>query len=92
MTTPILSKLNNLPPSFPQEGAVKIELVEGIPIFRASQIVQTRIETLLNQEKTAQLTQSEHQELDLYEEIDDYLSLVNRTIRNLCTNPIQEVS
>lgn len=52
MTTPILSKLNNLPPSFPQEGAVKIELVEGIPIFRASQIVQTRIETLLNQKKT----------------------------------------
>ncbi|MGK7893338.1 MAG: UPF0175 family protein [Xenococcus sp. (in: cyanobacteria)] len=25
-----------------------------------------------------------HKELDNYEELDDYLSLVNRTVRNLC--------
>ncbi|WP_339381087.1 hypothetical protein [Brasilonema sp. UFV-L1] len=37
-------KLQNLPDSFPIEGAVRIELVEGIPIFRVSRTVQNRIE------------------------------------------------
>lgn len=40
------------------------------------------IETLLDKQQTIQLTESEEKELDCYAEIDDYLSFVNRTIRN----------
>lgn len=42
---PRLPKLNNLPASLPIEGAVRIELAEGIPIFRASGVVQGRSPT-----------------------------------------------
>jgi hypothetical protein len=80
---PILAKLNNLPATLPIEGAVRIELEKGIPVFRASSAVQTRIEELLLKQKDALLEQAEKRELDSYEEIDDYLSFVNRTIRNL---------
>jgi hypothetical protein len=79
----LLPKLQNLPKTLPIEGAVRIELVEGIPIFRASSNVQIRIEELLNKQQTSQLNDDEKQELDLYEEIDDYLSFINRTVRNL---------
>jgi hypothetical protein len=79
----LLPKLQNLPNNFPIEGAVRIELIEGIPIFRASSTVQGRIDTLLEKQQTSLLNSEEEQELDLYEEIDDYLSFINRTIRNL---------
>ncbi|NER48884.1 MAG: hypothetical protein F6J86_38530 [Symploca sp. SIO1B1] len=79
----LLPKLQNLPKSFPLEGAVCIELVEGIPLFRASSTVQERINTLLDKQQTSPLNSEEEQELDLYEEIDDYLSFINRTVRNL---------
>ena len=36
-------KLKNLPNRLPIEGAVSIELVEGVPIFRASSSIQSRI-------------------------------------------------
>lgn len=83
MMTPILPKLTSLPTTLPIEGAVRIELEEGIPIFRASNVVLTRIEELLLKQKAAPLEQAEEEELNSYEEIDDYLSFVNRTIRNL---------
>ncbi len=67
----------------PIDGAVRIELEEGIPIFRVSSNVQTRIEELLFKQKETPLNQDEEHELDSYEEIDDYLSFVNRTVRNL---------
>lgn len=76
-------KLDNLPPTFPQEEAIRIELVEGIPILKASQKVQNRIENLLVKQQTTLLNPEEEEELDHYENLDDYLSLVNRTIRNL---------
>lgn len=79
----LLPKLQNLPNTFPIEGAVRLELVEGIPLFRASSTVQERIETLLEKQQNYSLSSEEEQELDLYEEIDDYLSFVNRTVRNL---------
>jgi hypothetical protein len=82
-TQPLLPKLTNLPNSLPVEGAVRIELEEGIPVFRASNAVQTRIEELLDLQQEVALSLEDKQELDSYEEIDDYLSLVNRTIRNL---------
>lgn len=88
----LLPKLQNLPKSLPIEGAVRIELVEGIPIFRASSNVQNRIEELLEKQQTSQLNYDEEQELDVYEEIDDYLSFINRTVRNLFLNQSQSNS
>ena len=76
-------KLDNLPPTFPFEEAISLELVEGIPILKASQKVQTRIENLLLKQQQTLLNPQEEDELDNYEDLDDYLSLVNRTIRNL---------
>lgn len=80
---PSLPPLYHLPNSLPLDGAVRIELESGVPIFRASANVQTRIMMLLEKQQLEALTESEEQELDAYEEIDDYLSFVNRTIRNL---------
>jgi hypothetical protein len=86
MTTPLPPKLQSLPVTFPIEGAVRIELAEGVPIFRASSVVQTRIETLLFKQQSTQLNSEEEQELDALEEIDDYLSFLNRIVRNLSLN------
>ncbi|MGJ3253798.1 MAG: hypothetical protein ACFE0J_22080 [Elainellaceae cyanobacterium] len=83
---PHLPLLNHLPDSLSAEGSVQIELVEGVPIFRASTQVQSRIEILLEQHKQCGLKTEEEVELNHYEELDDYLSLVNRTIRNLYLN------
>jgi hypothetical protein len=77
-----MPKLHRLPAALPLEGAVRIELQQGVPFFKASQAVQERIETLLRQQQTAALTAAEEEELDRYEEMDDYLSFVNRMIRN----------
>ncbi|MEG4393684.1 hypothetical protein [Microcoleus sp. BROC3] len=85
----ILPKLENLRDILPLEGAVRIELVEGIPIFRASTAVKNRIQELLDKQQTLPLNAEEEQELNLYEEIDDYLSFVNRTVRNLFLGQIQ---
>ncbi|MBR8839492.1 MAG: hypothetical protein DSM106950_37200 [Stigonema ocellatum SAG 48.90 = DSM 106950] len=87
MTTNSPIKLEYLPNSLPLEGAVRIELVEGVPIFRASSLVERRIETLLAKQKEFNLTSEELRELDEYEELDDYLGLVNRIIRNISLNP-----
>lgn len=78
-----LPKLQSLPTTLPLEGAVRIELEEGVPIFRASESVQARIETLLEKQHNQQLSRQEAHELDAYEEIDDYLSLLNRLVRDL---------
>jgi hypothetical protein len=83
MTNSLIPALRTLPNSLPIDGAVRLELEEGIPIFKASELVQTRIETLLSRQQTSELTPEEIQELDSYEEMDDYLSFVNRTLRNL---------
>lgn len=85
----LLPKLQSLPNSLPIEGAVCIDLIEGIPIFRASKTVQYRIEQLLSKQQNAELNSEEEKELDLYEEIDDYLSFINRTVRNLYLDPNQ---
>ena len=82
MTISLLPKLRSFPHSLPLDGAVRIELVEGVPIFRASSVVQSRIEALLAKQQDDPLTTKEEEELDCYEEIDDYLSFVNRMVRN----------
>jgi len=76
-------ELAGLPVSMPPEGAVRIELVEGVPLFRASTVVQNRIERLLTKQQKRKLDAEETKELDLYEEVDDYLSFLNRLVRNL---------
>jgi hypothetical protein len=76
-------QLQSLPASIPVEGAVNIVMEDGIPIFRASQLVQQRIEALLDKQADNHLSPEENSELDRCEEIDDSLSFVNRTIRNL---------
>lgn len=79
-----LPQLRNLLTTFPLDNTVRLELEEGVPLFRATSTVQERIDLLLEKQHTAKLTKPEQQELDLYEELDDYLSFVNRTVRNLC--------
>lgn len=90
MTMYLPAKLNSLPPTLPIEGAVRIDLEEGIPVFRASSAVQNRIEELLAKQQNTPLSPEEEEELDCYEEIDDYLSFVNRTIRNVSLAPTQQ--
>ncbi|MCL4266054.1 MAG: hypothetical protein KJ069_22785 [Anaerolineae bacterium] len=76
-------KLNRLPATLPDDGAINMALENGVPIFRASTVVQTRIEQLLARQQVRTLTAVEEEELDRYEEIDDYLSHLNRLVRNL---------
>ncbi len=86
-----IPSLKRLPKTLPLDNAVRLELVDGVPIFRAASTVQERIELLLDKQRESQLTKHESQELDLYEEVDDYLSFVNRTIRNLLlSQPVQK--
>jgi hypothetical protein len=83
MTITLLPKLSSFPGSLRLDGAIGIEFVEGVPIFRAASAVQTRIEALLAKQQDSILSPEEEEELDCYEEIDDYLSFVNRTVRNM---------
>jgi hypothetical protein len=83
MAIALLPKLRSFPESLSLDGAVGIEWVEGVPIFRASIVVQARIEALLAKQQDSNLSPKEKEELDCYEEIDDYLSFVNRTVRNM---------
>ena len=76
-------RLYSLPKALPLEGAVRIDLEEGIPVFRASAFIQARIEKLLLKEREARLSVQGKRELDQWEEIDDYLSLMNCVARNL---------
>ena len=78
-----LPRLQSLPASLPLERAVRIELEEGVPIFKASRLIQDRIEELLLKQRASQLRVDEMTELDRFEEMDDCLSFVNRVVRNL---------
>ncbi|EGK87498.1 hypothetical protein [Microcoleus vaginatus] len=46
----ILPQLENPRYLLPIEGAVRIELVEGLPIFKASTAVKNRIQELLDKQ------------------------------------------
>jgi hypothetical protein len=78
-----LPMLRHLPTSLPLEGAVRLELQDGVPILRASTTVQRRIATLLRKQQKVPLSPAEATELDQYEELDDYLSFLNRVVRNV---------
>ena len=82
MTTSLISPITTLPKNLPLDGAIAITLQDGVMIFRASQNIQERIENLLDKREETPLTETEEQELDDFAAIDDYLSFVNRMIRN----------
>ena len=82
MNTSTIAPLTILPKNLPLDGAIAITLQDGVMIFRASQNIQERIENLLHKREEIPLTETEEQELDDFEAIDDYLSFVNRMIRN----------
>jgi hypothetical protein len=77
-----LTALHHLPASLPLEGAVRLELQDGVPVLRASTAVQRRITTLLRKHQQGPLSPAGTTELDRYEELEDYLSLLNRLVRN----------
>jgi hypothetical protein len=85
-------KLHGLPISLPRENAVEIDVEQGVMFFRVSKTAQERIENLLEKQKTAKLTNAEETELDRYEDIDDYLSFLNRLTRNLAENQNKELN
>jgi hypothetical protein len=82
MTTSAIAPIISLPQNLPLDGAIAIALQDNVMIFRASSNIQQRIESLLDKRQETPLTAIEEQELDDYEAIDDYLSFVNRMIRN----------
>ncbi len=82
LTNPLLN-IRSLPDKLSEEGALHLELHQGIPVIKASLRVQNRIESLVDKHQESGLSEVETEELDRYEEIDDFLSFLNRVIRNL---------
>jgi hypothetical protein len=78
-----LPRLQSLAASLPLENAVRIDIEEGLLVFKASHLTSGRIEKLLLKQRVSGLNAVEEKELDRYEEMDDYLSFVNRVVRNL---------
>jgi uncharacterized protein YnzC (UPF0291/DUF896 family) len=79
--------LENLPEELLKENAVRLEIEQGVLIFRATEKIRNRIAELLEKEKNSTITEKEREEFNAYEEIDDYLSHVNRLIRNSVISP-----
>jgi hypothetical protein len=77
-----LPPLRHLSASLPLEGAARRELQDGVPVLRASTMVRRRITTLLRKQKHGTLSPFKTAELDQYEDLDDYLSLLNRLVHN----------
>jgi hypothetical protein len=46
-----LPRLQSLPVMLPLEGAVRIELEEGVPVFRTSDVIRERIEDLVTKQR-----------------------------------------
>jgi hypothetical protein len=88
MTTNLLLNLHRLPNSLSIEGSIGIELVQGLLVFRISTKIQDRIETLIAQKTESALTSEEETELDQYQQLVDYLNLVNETIKKAFLYPL----
>ena len=89
MTTNVTLKLERLPKTLPIEGAVRIKLAKGVLIFRASRLFEERIEILKAQKNESELTSEELQELQDYEELNNYLIWVNQMLGNTLHYPLQ---
>lgn len=88
MTTNLLLNLHRLPNSLSLEGSIGIELVKKLLVFRISTKIQERIETLIAQKTESALTSEETTELDQYQQLVDYLNLVNETIKKAFLYPL----
>jgi hypothetical protein len=88
MTTNLLLNLHRLPNSLSIEGSIGIELVKGLLVFRIFTKIQDRIETLIAQKTESALTSEEETELDQYQQLVDYLNLVNETIKKAFLYPL----
>lgn len=66
-----------------REGSISLEIEQGVVVLRASKAVQHRLESLVRRSQTGKLTQDEETELEQFEQMDDYLSVLNRLSRNL---------
>ena len=71
----------------PQDGSINLVLEGGVPRFRAAPAVLGRVRQLLKRNRGGELSQAETVELGRYEELDDYLSHLNRVVRNLQSTP-----
>jgi hypothetical protein len=89
MTTNLPIKLERLPKTLPTEGAVRVELAQGVLVFRASRFFLERIEILTAKRDVAELSSEELQELQDYEELNNYLSWVNQAIVHTLHYPLQ---
>lgn len=76
-------KIHALPSAMEPDSAVRVELREGALVFKTSEQMCEQIDLLLTKEKQGKLTADEKSELDHFEEVDDYLSFLNRLTRNL---------
>jgi len=88
MTTNLFLNLHRLPNSLSLEGSIGIELAKGVLVFRISTKIQERIETLIAQKTESALTSEEATELEQYQELVDYLNLVNETMRKAFLYPL----
>ena len=88
MTTNLLLNLHRLPNSLPSDGSIGIELVKGLLVFRISTKIQEPIETLIAQKTESAFTSEEATELEQYQELVDYLNLVNETMRKAFLYPL----
>ena len=61
---------------------MRIDLEDGVPVFRASAAVPARIEALIDREREGVRSADERDELDGYEALDDHFSQLNRLARN----------
>lgn len=82
-STQMIPTLSGLPRGVQHDGAITIELDGGVPVFRASRATQESVEALLEKQAGSGLSPDEEQEMRQYEELDDYLSYLNRLTRNL---------
>ncbi len=73
--------------TLPIENGASLDLYEGVPVFRAPRPLVTRAHELLEEKQTRKLSPHEEQELDRFEGLDDFLSLVNRLVRNALLLP-----
>jgi hypothetical protein len=82
-----LDNLQALITALPIEHGARLDVSDGVPVFRAPHEMQTRIEELLLAQQGGSLSDDERRELDRYESLDAFLSLVNRLVRNALVAP-----
>ncbi|MGH9822474.1 MAG: hypothetical protein ACREDR_04385 [Blastocatellia bacterium] len=78
-----IPRFDDLPPALRREGSISLEIEQGVAVLRASKAVQRRLESLVRKSKIGKLTPDEKTELEQFEQVDDYLSFLNRLSRNL---------